>query len=481
MNNTVVAGNTANGVESDIVGGPVTGDYDLTGDGSAPGTHSLTYANPLLTAPGDHGGLTQTMALLPGSPAIGAGETIAGISTDQRGDRLDSPDPDIGAFQSQGFTLTINSGDSPQSASFGNAFANPLAVTVTSQAGDPVAGGVVRFSAPGSGASASLSSTTAVIGSNGQADVTATANDVVGGAYLVSAAASGASSVEFTLTNTVQAQTISFTAPTSPITFVANEQVTLDAIGGASGDPVVFSIDGSSTGIGSINGDVLTVTGAGTLVIDANQAGNSDYSAAAQVQRTLVVNKVSQTITFIPPQSPITFVANEQVTLHATGGASGNPVVFSIDGSSTGTGSISGNVLTVTGAGAIVIDANEAGNSVYAPATQAQQSLAVIGAPTPISPAGGTVAAASGYDLPTFTWSSVPGASSYTFYIVDNTANQVLNGGIVDVNGTALTPTLALTPGHSYTWYAALRLGILSLPSGTPERRLHWQDWRRPH
>ena len=49
------------------------------------------------------------MALLPGSPAIGAGViadypgTTTPITTDQRGLPLDSPSPDIGAFQSQGF------------------------------------------------------------------------------------------------------------------------------------------------------------------------------------------------------------------------------------------------------------------------------------------------------------------------------------------------------------------------------------------
>ncbi len=41
------------------------------------------------------------MALLPGSAAIGAGTAVSGITTDQRGLPLDSPLPDIGAFQTQ--------------------------------------------------------------------------------------------------------------------------------------------------------------------------------------------------------------------------------------------------------------------------------------------------------------------------------------------------------------------------------------------
>ena len=49
----------------------------------------------------DNGGPTQTMALTLGSPAIGAGTPVAGITTDQRGQPLDSSHPDIGAFQTQ--------------------------------------------------------------------------------------------------------------------------------------------------------------------------------------------------------------------------------------------------------------------------------------------------------------------------------------------------------------------------------------------
>ena len=41
------------------------------------------------------------MALLPGSPAIGKGIAVSGVTTDQRGFPLDSPKPDIGAFQVQ--------------------------------------------------------------------------------------------------------------------------------------------------------------------------------------------------------------------------------------------------------------------------------------------------------------------------------------------------------------------------------------------
>jgi hypothetical protein len=54
---------------------------------------------------------------------------------------------------------------------------------------------------------------------------------------------------------------------------------------------VVFAIDSSSTGAGRINGNNLTVTAAGTFVLVANHLDNTNYSAAPQVQQTLVLHR----------------------------------------------------------------------------------------------------------------------------------------------------------------------------------------------
>ena len=95
------------------------------------------------------------MALLPGSPAIDAGNNAlipAGVTTDQRGlPRIVNGRVDIGAFESSGFTIAVTSG-SGQTA---GALRNPLVVTVTANNPiEPVAGGLVTFTPPVSGASA---------------------------------------------------------------------------------------------------------------------------------------------------------------------------------------------------------------------------------------------------------------------------------------------------------------------------------------
>ena len=111
----------------------------------------LINTDPLLGPLADNGGPTFTQALLPGSPAIDAGVAVAGVTTDQRGvPRPQGTAPDIGAFESRGFTLAVVSGDD-QSAPAGSAFPAPLVVRVASPFGEPVAGG--RSPSPPSAAS----------------------------------------------------------------------------------------------------------------------------------------------------------------------------------------------------------------------------------------------------------------------------------------------------------------------------------------
>src|SRR5262249_39003811 len=156
-----------------------------SGDGGISGSNNLIGGDPLLSTLGDFGGPTPTLALLPGSPALGGGTASGAPATDQRGQSRNGH-VDIGAFQSQGFTLNQVAGGPPQPTVAGLAFPTPLPAPGTADTpAEPVDGGVVTFAAPLTGASAALSSATGVI-ANGQASVSATAG-AISGSYSVTA------------------------------------------------------------------------------------------------------------------------------------------------------------------------------------------------------------------------------------------------------------------------------------------------------
>src|SRR5205823_6700532 len=136
----------------------------------------------------------------------------------------------------------------------------------------------------------------------------------------------------------------------------------------ASNLPVAFSVV-SGPGILS-SSNVLTIAGAGSVVVMASQAGDGQYNPAPDVFQTITVNKANQTITF-PTVAAQTF-GNAPVTLGATA-SSGLAVSYTI----AGPGTVSGNLLTITGVGTIVITASQAGDSNYNPAASVRQNVTV--------------------------------------------------------------------------------------------------------
>jgi hypothetical protein len=105
LRNTIVAGNTNTAGSADcsslgLVAFRSQG-HNLAGDRSCPFRRptDLRNTDPRLGALADNGGPTDTLALLPGSPAINAGGSIGCPATDQRGVPRPAGQCDIGAFE----------------------------------------------------------------------------------------------------------------------------------------------------------------------------------------------------------------------------------------------------------------------------------------------------------------------------------------------------------------------------------------------
>jgi hypothetical protein len=141
----------------------------------------------------------------------------------------------------------------------------------------------------------------------------------------------------------------------------------------SSGQAVTFGASGNC----SYGGGTVTMLHAGTCTVTADQAGTADYNLASQKTQSITVDMTAQTIAFTStPPSPALFGA--AYVPRATGGGSGNPVVFSVDPTSrAGACSMLAGTIALTGPGSCVVDANQAGSPDYSAAAQKQQSFAV--------------------------------------------------------------------------------------------------------
>lgn len=280
--------------------------------GCTTNTSAITGSNPLLAALGSYGGLTQTMLLQPGSPAICSGSTAfipTGVNTDQRGfNRTTTYNSitcvDLGAVQTDYTSVAFAS--SSYSGVVGQSV-NPTPVVTVTENGQNIGGVPVTLGYSGTGSPTGLGPRTTAAGT-GASFSNLTAPSVADGTLTVSlpitalgnSVQPAALTASATLNIDTTAQTITFLAA-SPVSY-GSAPITLVATGGASGNPVTFSLDPtSSIGAATLTGSILTVKGVGTVVIDANQAAGSGYLAAAQVQQKVVVNPASLTITASSP------------------------------------------------------------------------------------------------------------------------------------------------------------------------------------
>jgi sugar lactone lactonase YvrE len=319
-----------------------------------------------------------------------------------------------------GFALTT-----PQTLTF----TAPTTTTYTFSPGETITVSVsnggsnnpVAFSVDASSTGTGTFSATTVTGTTSSATLTVTqagsividaneAGGLVSGTYY-----SVATQAQLTLTIGKATNTITFTPPTSPQVYAPGLTVNLSALGDGASTPVVFTVDASSTGAGTISTTTvagntstatLTVTTAGTIVLDANQAADPNYVAAAQVQQVLVVNPASQTITFTAVTTPFYYVAScavitqcAVIQIQATGGATDNQVAISPDPKNGVNFTILSSSVSKTGVTTttialvpnqalpspanLVLDGNQLGNADYLAATQATLTIPVL-SPLPL-------------------------------------------------------------------------------------------------
>ena len=288
----------------------------------------------------------------------------------------------------------------------------------------------------------------------------------------------------------LEAQTITFAPIPSPVT-IGVAPTALSAAGGGSGNPIIFTV---LSGPGSISGNVLTVTGVGTIVVAANQAGNADYSAAPQVTQSVVVNAITPTFSVSCSPSPVVYGANTTCTAVVSGGATGT-VSFYSNGSLWASPALSNGTASATGfagqvPGTYSVTASYSGDSDNNPAstgttltiTQAPQSITFAQPASPVtygvSPISLSASASSGLAV-SFGVLSGPATVSGNILTITGAGTVVVAAnqpGNVDYSAAPqvaativvnkATPTLTWSTPASITYGTALSAAQLDATSG---------------
>lgn len=146
----------------------------------------------------------------------------------------------------------------------------------------------------------------------------------------------------------------------------------------SSGLPVTFSVVSGPATLSTSN--VLTLTGAGAVTVEADQSGNSGFNPAPPVDISFNVAMADQSIAFAPV--PNHSASDPPFALTATT-SSGLPVHFDI---LSGPAVLDTNdVVTLLGAGTVTVIAWQPGNSNYNEAASVQQSFNVSQIPQTIT------------------------------------------------------------------------------------------------
>ncbi len=249
----------------------------------------------------------------------------------------------------------------------------------------------------------------------------------------------------------VQNQTITFSA-ISDQTF-GNAPIQLVAAA-SSGLPVKFSVVSGPATLS--NDNILTLTGAGAVTLEATQAGNDSFSAAPPVDLSFSVAKAEQAIAFaaLPDRS-----AGDPPFIVSATASSTLPVHFAVlSGPATLDAS---NTVTLQGAGTVTISASQPGDANYNAAPTVQQTFNVLAIPQSI-----TFAALSRQtvgDAPFPLMATASSGLSVSFTLLAGPA--VLSGNVLTITGPGLVSVRASQEGNAlYAPAAAVDQTVLVTP-----------------
>jgi len=195
-----------------------------------------------------------------------------------------------------------------QSITFGALTSKTYGDSSFALTGSASSGLAVSYSSSNTGVATVSGSVVTIIGAG---STTITASQVGNISY------NAATSVSQTLTVNKANQTITFT--TLPAKTYGDSAFVLT---GSSTSGLSVSYSSSNPSVATVSGNTVTIVAAGTAMITATQAGNSNYNAASSVSQNLSVSRAtlsSSSITLTPPSSLVYSGSLKSYTASAIG------------------------------------------------------------------------------------------------------------------------------------------------------------------
>jgi hypothetical protein len=205
-----------------------------------------------------------------------------------------------------------------------------------------------------------------------------------------------------------------------------------------------FSYTSSNTQVADISGNTITIFGVGTSTITATQAATINYTSGT-IQTTFEVNQATPTITNF--SIPTKIYGDSSFTI--TDPSSNSDGSFSYTSSNTQVADISGNTITIIGAGSSIITATQAATTNY--------TSGIITTTFQVNKASPTL---SNFSIPTkiyghapFTITQPTSNSSGSFtYTSSNTQVADISGNTITIVGAGssiITATQAATTNYT--------------------------------
>lgn len=449
-----------------FTGGAVTITMALNGTGAVAGGSAATLpATGLAT----YGALSVS--------AAGAGDTLtASLPLNTANNTAISTTSDafnVTAAGSSTVTTVLGSG---QTAAIGSAFAQPLTVKVTDGNGNAVAGAVVTFNAPASGAGATLSTMSATTSAAGTASVTAIANGIASSTAYSVTATTATGSTAFVLTNLPASTALTLTP--SATTIVYGQPLTVKAsispalVSGSAPTGVIKFYDGSTAltpaiAVASASAtDVLTGAAVGTHSYQAQYAGDTNFapSVLTKAGSTVVITKATSLID--GPTAPIVLTAG-----------AGGPITVKVAGQYAGTGisQPSGSVSYSIGSGAtesatiangtatLVVPANESAGTYTIAVTYSGDANYSAASPVNVqfsvaSANGGGTLVSTTTTLKSSAATANPGSAvTFTAAVAATTGTAIPTGTLKFLSGTTTLATATLN-GEGVATYSTSTL-----------------------